>query len=237
MRVKNITGIFAATLITAFTLEACKNAGGDYPGDEFTHDMIHSRAWETYAIMPGMPDSMSAFLPVDGTVPYPGNPVSGWQADSVEMNTNLPYTYAHTPEDYERAGIEVTSPLNQKDQEVLEQGQYYFNTYCSICHGAEGDGKGFIVTEGKYKAVPPSYYAEGYIDMPDGKMFHSVTYGKGAMQPYNWALNPTERWKVIAYINSLQEDFIAKGGSVQSTPSDTSASAASDTTATAKATK
>ncbi len=236
MHVKYIAG-FLAILFAVMVFTSCKNAGGEYPGDEFTHDMIHSRAWETYAIMPGMPDSMSAIMPVKGSVPYPGNPVSGWQADSIEMNTNLPYTYAPTIEDYERAGIEVKSPLNQKDLKVLEQGQYYFQIYCSICHGAAGDGKGFIVTEGKYKAPPPSYYAEGYIDMPDGKMFHSVTYGKGAMQPYSWALNPMDRWKVIAYINSMQENFIAKGGDVTAAPADTTATTASDTTATAQATK
>lgn len=47
-----------------------------------------------------------------------------------------------------------------------------------MCHGAAGDGKGFIVTEGKYTAAPPSYFDPLIMALPEGKMFHSVTYGK-----------------------------------------------------------
>jgi mono/diheme cytochrome c family protein len=180
--------------------------------------MISSRAYETYSLMPELPDSMSAMLPVQGTVPYVGNAIAGTTGDSVSRSINLPYAYANTPEDYERAGIELQSPLNQKDPKIIADGQYLFNIYCAICHGTAGDGKGFIVTEGKYKAVPPSYFAAGYIDMPDGKMFHSVTYGKNAMQSYAYALSKEERWKVIAYINSMQDTWTAENAAGTSAP-------------------
>ena len=35
-------------------------------------------------------------------------------------------------------------------------------------------------------------------------MFHSVTYGKGAMGSYASQLNTMQRWMVIAYIKSKQ---------------------------------
>ena len=40
--------------------------------------------------------------------------------------------------------------------------------------------------------------------MPEGTMFHSVTYGKGQMGSYASQLNTKQRWKVIAYIKSKQ---------------------------------
>jgi hypothetical protein len=50
--------------------------------------------------------------------------------------------------------------------------------------------------------------------MPDGKMFHSITYGKNAMQSYTYALSKSERWEVIAYINSLQDAYLAQNNTV-----------------------
>lgn len=214
MVVRNSLKIFliAAVLITGFS--ACKKASGDYPGDQYTFDMISSRAYETYSLMPGLPDSMSALMPVSGTVPYVGNAIGGHDGDSLTMAINLPYAYANTPEDYERAGMELKNPFNEKDPKVIAAGMHFFTIYCAVCHGAEGNGKGFIVTEGKYKAAPPSYYAAGYIDMPDGKMFHSITYGKNAMQSYAYALSKAERWEVIAYINSLQDGYLAQNNTM-----------------------
>ncbi len=193
-------------LLTAipFVFTACKKAGGDYPGDQYTFDMISSRAYETYSLNPELRDSMTAMLPVVGTVPYMGNAISGKSGDSLHMALNLPYTIPNTIEGYERAGVELKNPFTTADKNVLAEGKHYFDIYCAVCHGAAGDGKGFIVTEGKYSAVPPSYFDPLIMALPEGKMFHSVTYGKNAMQSYAYSLSKEERWKVITYIKSLQ---------------------------------
>lgn len=189
-------------------VQSCRQAEGDYPGDEYTFDMIESKAYETYALNPLLEDSMGAMLPVKGTVPYTGDAISG-NYNAADGEINLPYQYQNTTEDYERAGLELVNPL-PANSENIAAGQHYFDIYCAICHGMEGDGKGTIVSNGKYTAAPPSYFADGYIDMPDGKMFHSMTYGKGAMQSYAYALSKKERWEVITYINSLQQTYLAK---------------------------
>ncbi len=211
MVVKNLFRLCLIVALVSTGFSACKKASGDYPGDQYTYDMISSRAYETYSLMTELPDSMSALLPVNGTVPFVGNAIAGTNGDSISMHMNLPYAYANTPEDYERAAVELKNPFNEKDPAIIAAGMRAFNIYCSVCHGTAGDGKGLIVTDGKYKAVPPSYFATGYIDMPDGKMFHSITYGKNAMQSYAFALTKADRWKVIAYINSLQDAYSATG--------------------------
>jgi hypothetical protein len=41
------------------------------------------------------------------------------------------------------------------------------------------------------------------MNLPEGKMFHSITYGKGLMGSHNF-LSVDERWKLIHYIHKLQ---------------------------------
>ncbi|MEZ5014299.1 MAG: cytochrome c [Chitinophagales bacterium] len=205
---KYIRLVLAAGML-GMVFTGCKKASGDYPGDQYTFDMISSRAYETYALNTEMPDSMSALLPVQGTVPYVGNAIAGTAGDSTDRTINLPYNIPNTPEGYEMAATAISSPLDQKDPKVIAQGQHFFVIYCAICHGVEGNGKGTIVVNEKYSAIPPSYYDPAILALPDGKMFHTLTYGKGAMQTYAFALSKKERWEVIAYINSLQDAYVA----------------------------
>lgn len=207
MTMKRSYQIFLLIGLAVVGLQACKQASGDYPGDSYTTDMMYSRAYEPYALNPVMKDSVGAILPPDGTVPYTGNPIAG-SYDGEMGDLSLPYEYAMTDSDYTRAGNELVNPLMASAENIAE-GQRLFTNMCAICHGASGNGQGTIVANGKYKAVPPSYFAEGYIDMPDGKMFHSITYGKNAMGSYAYALNKKERWQIILYINSLQDAWLA----------------------------
>ena len=46
--------------------------------------------------------------------------------------------------------------------------------------------------------------------LPEGTMFHSVTYGKNAMGSYASQLSTQQRWMVIAYIKSKQAGSAAK---------------------------
>ena len=44
--------------------------------------------------------------------------------------------------------------------------------------------------------------------MPEGTMFHSVTYGKNMMGSYASQLSTQQRWMVIAYIKSKQAGVV-----------------------------
>ena len=41
--------------------------------------------------------------------------------------------------------------------------------------------------------------------LPEGKMFHSVTYGKGQMGSYASQLSTKQRWMIISYIKEKQK--------------------------------
>lgn len=211
-RMKKIMILIAAGSFTLLSMQSCKQASGDYPGDGYTYDMMYSRAYETYALNPVMRDSMGAILPVKGTVPFGGDPTTG-DFDAAKAEINLPYEYANTLEDYERAGVELINPVAPTEENIA-QGKYVFEIYCAVCHGTAGNGQGSIVVSGKYKAVPPSYFDALLLEMPDGKMFHSITYGKNAMGSYAYAVSKEDRWKVIQYINKLQNDYVAANPAV-----------------------
>jgi outer membrane protein OmpA-like peptidoglycan-associated protein len=202
-RFTTYTLLALAAICLYFLLIARCKAGGEFPGREYMPDMTHSRAYEYYSptrsIMLGgdtvqlSPNQSSARMPVAGTIPR------GY----------VPYHYADTPEGYEQAGRELFNPYNSEIKGASDAGKPLYENNCAICHGSKGDGNGNIVKNGKYPAPPPSYFIDRLLELPDGKMFHSVHYGKNMMGSYAAQLNKEERWKVISYIRQLQADYIA----------------------------
>ncbi|MBI5058778.1 cytochrome c [candidate division KSB1 bacterium] len=85
--------------------------------------------------------------------------------------------------------------------DVLEAGKKYFNSYCIVCHGARGDGRGYIVPK---FTMPPSLYSEKLLVWKDGRIYHTMTLGQGLMSSYASQLRPTQRWAVVHYVRALQ---------------------------------
>ena len=79
---------------------------------------------------------------------------------------------------------------------------------CTQCHGAEGKGDGAISRNGHIVGIPD--YTTKLKDLPEGKMYHTLQYGKGLMGSHASQLSQKERWLIIEYIKTLQ------GGDVDS---------------------
>jgi hypothetical protein len=61
-----------------------------------------------------------------------------------------------------------------------------------------------VIAGGKFPPPPWANYQSEYIQtLPQGKLFHTITFGKGLMGSHASVLNPSERWKVILYIQKL----------------------------------
>jgi len=102
--------------------------------------------------------------------------------------------------------LEVKCPLPAEKN--FEDGAVLFSHFCSPCHGATGQGDGLVVAHG---FPPPPSYSKGQSsrggamkDLTDGKIYHTITYGVGAMGSYASQLAPDERWKVVMYVHHLQ---------------------------------
>lgn len=226
---RNPIGMLPAGLLLVLVASSCNNKK-DSPGLEYMPDMYRGPAIEAYVDYGQDPyyfgDSLaeaqrgtpSARLPVAGTIPF---------ADKEEDAAyNFPYPYPNTPEGYEEAGLNLHNPIPMTTASV-EQGKALYEIFCMHCHGATGKGDGGVVAKGGYPP-PPAYDSPQLKDLPEGKMFHSLTFGKNiAMGPHASQLNHQERWLIIEYVKYLQHD-----GKM---PGEATAAATTDSTATAPA--
>jgi mono/diheme cytochrome c family protein len=199
--------IFSLVTFSAALFVSCSEDSNS-PGVEYMPDMYRSPALEAY-IDYGNNKHMDwtntrkesngvtaklSMTPPTGTVPYMGN---GGMAQFV-----MPYPLANTPEDYERSAAEIKSTL-VANQTNIERGKEIYTTMCTHCHGKEGHGDGAISKNGHIQGIPD--YSTKLKDLPEGKMFHSITYGKGLMGQHASQLNQLERWQVIEYVKCLQQ--------------------------------
>ena len=135
--------------------------------------------------------------PVPGTVP-----VTGAEPDS------LPAALAE----------QLVNPRTHTS-ESLNRGQWVYETYCLVCHGAVGKGDGPIsATNGQ---TPPGPFigvrplvdsiarsrSDGYIY---GMIINAPALGRGLMPKYWDRVRGTDRWDVVNYERGLQRQ--APGG-------------------------
>ncbi|MCS6789492.1 MAG: cytochrome c [Bacteroidia bacterium] len=177
--------------LTAFILWGCAASDPRDTGIEYAPQMYHSIPLDPYSqtdYYTYSSDGKHVREPVAGTVPK-------GKADFV-------YPFPNTNEGYEEAGKKLKNPLPPTPENISE-GKKLYEYYCIHCHGEKGNGRGTIVEKGKYPQVP-SYYGPQLKDLPEGKMFHSITYGKNLMGSHASQLTPEERWKVILYVQQLR---------------------------------
>jgi mono/diheme cytochrome c family protein len=187
-------------------LASCSNDDPKKPGYEFMPDMYRSPSYETYSENPLFSDSMTARQPVEGTIA---------RGDAIYTDYDrLPYPYANTPEGYEEAGLKLHNPL-EKTEANMAEGKRLYENYCTHCHGATGQGDGLVVVNNGPK--PPPYNGDALKDLPEGKMFHTTQWGKNMMGSHASQLTPTQRWKVIMYVQTLQKPAGQTSASTDST--------------------
>lgn len=185
---KTIKFVFASALVglvlTSFT--SCGKRDQNSPGVEFMPDMYRSPSLENYSSHTVDGDTLvNAMLPVAGTV------ARGY----------LPYAYPNTAEGYEAAGLNLHNPYGSQQAEFEKDGEVLYGKFCVHCHGATGAGDGKV--GGKLPGPPPAY--NGTLkNLPEGKIFHTITYGKGTMGSHASQLTQEERWKLVFYVQKLQ---------------------------------
>lgn len=198
---KTLTALAAIGL-----LAACGKSDPNSPGVEYMPDMYRSPAVEAYVDYGQDPyyhteekareqrDRPSARKPVPGTVAF--------SYDVAKAQFNMAYPYPNTPEGYEAAGLNLKSPIPMTEATVA-QGKVHYEKFCQHCHGATGQGDGPVVANGNYPA--PGSYTGPLKDLPEGKIFHSLQYGKNvAMGSHASQLSKEERWHVTHYVQFLQ---------------------------------
>lgn len=177
---------FSLVLVSIFS---CKEKNGLAP--EYMPDMYRSPAVEPYVDYGDIKDrtneeltnTMSVRTPVNGTIPR------GF----------TPYAYENNADGYMLAGQNLKNPIAYSDV-VGKQGEELYGMFCVHCHGKTGQGDGILVEREKFPPLPVKFNPG--LDISEGKMFHSITYGKGLMGPHASQLNKEERWKLIHFIRT-----------------------------------
>jgi mono/diheme cytochrome c family protein len=86
---------------------------------------------------------------------------------------------------------------------LLARGQQRFNINCSPCHGAQGDGGGITKKIGAMGVVA-NLHDKRIVELPDGEIFNTITYGKNLMGGYGANVTVEDRWAIVAYLRALQ---------------------------------
>jgi mono/diheme cytochrome c family protein len=191
--------------VAVFT--SCKS-DTNAPGIEYMPDMYRSPAPEAY-VDNGSAKFMDLTQPAKeamGFVPVlSGKPPVGtipFQSNQEMVRFVMPYPLNNTPEDYERSAAEIKSPILATKFHI-ERGKDLYTKMCTHCHGAEGHGDGAISKNGHIVGIPD--YATKLKDLPEGKIYHSITYGKGLMGQHASQLTQLDRWQVVEYVKLLQK--------------------------------
>jgi hypothetical protein len=146
-------------------------------------------------------DRLSSQLPVAGTVA---------RSQPLDVGGRKVYPFEEDPVNTGRLPgttnfVEILPvPLTAQ---VLERGQQRFQINCSPCHGALGDAKGITTKLGMIGVA--DLHQLRLIQMPDGEIFNTITYGKTLMGPYGANIVPADRWAIVAYLRALQRSRLA----------------------------
>ncbi len=171
------------TCVIVAGLSSCENAPNS-PGYEFMPDMYRSVSLEYYGTHVLNGDTlMSAKKPVAGTIARGHMP---------SMPPGM---------DYEKAGLWLKNPIANSDVAVKD-GEVLYGKFCVHCHGDAGKGDGKVGL--KLPGQPPPYDGAALKNLSEGKIFYSISHGKGLMGGHDTQLNVEERWKLVHYVQKLQ---------------------------------
>ena len=153
-------------------------------------------------------DGMSSRLPVAGTVA---------RSQPIRVGEKLVYPWQDTPL---TTGL-VTGTTNFVElnplpvtDELLHRGQQVFDITCAACHSKVGDGNGTPKRIG-VMAVVGNLHDKRIVELTDGELFNTISYGKNLMQGYAGTLPIQDRWAAIVYLRALQ---LSRLGSLEEVP-------------------
>ncbi len=214
-----ITGIVAAGLVVV----SCNRDGGKSPGRAYMPDMSYSRAYETYAGLDTSKFTTDKAQLGEGKIYYTSLPVGG----TIARGDMPAYELKHDSLGYANSAA-IKNPLDPATIDMKEAERLYL-VNCGICHGTKLDGNGPLYNDGNgpFKAAPKKFIGDALMEaMPEGTMFHSVTYGKGQMGSYASQMSTKQRWEVIAYIKAKQGKTAAAAPAATATADSATAAAA-----------
>ena len=100
--------------------------------------------------------------------------------------------------------------LDAELKPFMDRGQQRYNIYCATCHGLAGDGDGLItqramsLIDKNNWILPTNLHSERILKQPNGKLYHTISYGIRKMPGYHTQISPEDRWAIVLYVRALQ---------------------------------
>jgi len=104
------------------------------------------------------------------------------------------------PETVARGELGVGSPM--KTEWDIKRGAYVFESYCSPCHGKDGQGMGPVVQKGFIP--PPSLITGRTKDWSEVAIYKVIAEGQGTMPSYAHLIDHADRVRIVMYLKKLQ---------------------------------
>ena len=198
-------------LVPLLVLMSC-GAGGNNPGTEFAPNMYHSVPYEPLKQITNEDAGNWVDSNDDGHGEYyNSNPLNPHgltmrmpPPNSVKRDKYLPY---RTDKDSIGVAANLTNPLEDPSSPaVLADGKALYQSYCSHCHGPNGEGDGPVAEP---LAMGGSGVAnlkgQNLLNVSEGHIFHVITHGIRTMAPHDTQIRIEDRWKIAAYVKQLQQ--------------------------------
>lgn len=176
----------ALGFVLSLGLHALSGWNPKKPNVEFAPDMVRQPRLAAFAAYPGFAQGMVLQPPPAGAV----------AVDEVVRDLGPGQDEAL------RAGRQVTNPVPAGDLRVQGRAAKLFTALCQPCHGAGGSGDGPVAQRGF--PPPASLLAERALAMPDGQIYHVLTFGQQNMPAYAAQLSEEDRWLLVHYVRMLQ---------------------------------
>lgn len=146
-------------------------------------------------------NGVSSQLPPQGTIA---------RSEPIQTASGAVYSFEDSPVNTGKisgtTNFVETNPL-PVNEAFLARGHERFNIYCAPCHGKLGDGNGITKKIGDMPAVA-NLHDKRIVEMADGEIFNTITFGKNTMGAYGPIVLAQDRWAIVAYLRVLQLSWL-----------------------------
>ncbi|MGD0906413.1 MAG: cytochrome c [Candidatus Acidiferrales bacterium] len=94
------------------------------------------------------------------------------------------------------------NPVKPTASLIADGSQVYLKLDCAVCHGKNGNGKGFMSGASRYDCRDWRD-RNSLKDFTDGELFYILNKGKGNMPGYERKVDSQQAWLMVDYIRSL----------------------------------
>lgn len=91
------------------------------------------------------------------------------------------------------------------DASTLARGEELYDRVCAVCHGAEGYGQNAYVVDRWPVLVAYNLAGETVANYSDSYIYGMIRVGRGQMPAYGYAISHFDRWAIVNYIRTLQQ--------------------------------